>query len=98
MPHAVRLAAKLDEPAVVHDAVDDGRGHLVVPEDPSPAGELEVGRDDDALPLVGVGEHLEDEARAVGVERQEPQLVDHEQACARSATSRGRACPPRAPA
>ena len=65
---------------MVHDAVDDGGGHLVVPEDPSPAGELEVGRDDDALPLVGVGEHLEDEARAVGVERQESQLVDHEQA------------------
>ena len=71
---------ELDEPEVVHDAVDDGGGHLVVPEDRPPAGELEVGRDDGALPLVGDGEHLEDEARAVGVEWQEAELVDHEHA------------------
>ena len=79
----MRLAAELDKPAVVHDAVDDGDGHLVVSEDRPPAGEFEVGRDDDALLLVGVGEHLEDEARAVGVERQEPVLVGHEHAGSR---------------
>ena len=57
MPHAVGLPAELDEPAVARDAVDDRRGHLVVPEDPSPAGELEVGGDDvfDSLRLAGLG-------------------------------------------
>lgn len=69
MLHAVGLTSELDEPAVVHDAVDDGRSHLVVPEHPSPAGELQVGRDDHALALVGVGEDLEDEARPVAIER-----------------------------
>ena len=72
MAHPVRLPSKLHEPAVVDNSVDDGGGHLVVPEDPSPAGELEVRGDDHALPLVGVGEDLEDETRAVGVERQNP--------------------------
>lgn len=42
--------------------------------------ELEVGRGHHRLPLVGVGEHLEDEPGVVGVEWQEPQLVDHEKA------------------
>ena len=34
---AVGLAAKLEEPAVVDDAVDDGGGHVVVAEHRSPA-------------------------------------------------------------
>lgn len=80
MPHAVRLPPELDEPPVVHDAVYHGRRHLVVAEDAAPARELEVGRDDHALSLVGVREHLEDEPGPVGVQRQEPELVDHEQA------------------
>ena len=84
VPHAVRLPAEVDEPAVVHHAVDDGGNHLVVPKDPSPAGELQVGRDDDVLPLVGVGEDPEHELGAVCVERQKPQLVDHEQARSRN--------------
>lgn len=60
MAHPVRLPSKLHEPAVVDDSVDDGGGHLVVAEDASPARELQVGGDDRALPLVGVGEDLED--------------------------------------
>ena len=77
--HAVRLAPELDEPAVVDDAVDDRRRHLVVPEYRPPAGELQVRGDHDRLPLVGVGEDLEHEARPVGVERQEAELIDDEQ-------------------
>lgn len=79
MAHAVRLAPELDEPAVVDDAVDDRRRHLVVPEYRPPAGELQVRGDHDRLPLVGVGEDLEHEARPVGVERQEAELIDDEQ-------------------
>lgn len=47
---------------MVDNAVDDRRRHLVVAEHPSPARELEVGRDHHALPLVGVGEDLEEGA------------------------------------
>ena len=80
MPHAVGLAAELDEPAVVDYAVDYGRRHLVVAEDRAPPAELEVRRDHHRLGLVGVGEDLEDQPGAVGVQRQEPELVDDEQA------------------
>ena len=41
----------------------------------SPA-ELEVRRDHHRLGLIGVGEDLEDQTGAVGVQRQEPELVD----------------------
>lgn len=55
---------------MARDAVDDRRGHLVVPEDPSPAGELKVGGDDHALAPAGAAEDLEDEARPVSAGRQ----------------------------
>lgn len=77
--YAVRLSFELHQPAVMHDAVDDRSRHLVVPEDRSPAGELQVRRDHHRLALVGVGEDLEHEPRPVGIERQEALLVDDEQ-------------------
>lgn len=77
--HPVGLPAELDEPAVVDEPVDHRRRHLVVAEHRAPAAELEVRGDDHRLALVGVREHLEEQAGAVGVERQEPELVDHEQ-------------------
>ena len=42
MADAVGLAAELDEPPVVDDAVDHGGGHLVVPEHRPPPAELQV--------------------------------------------------------
>lgn len=80
VPHAVGLAAELDEPATVDYAVDDGGRHLVVAKDRALPAELEVRRDHHRLGLVGVGEDLEDQPGAVGVQRQEPELVDDEQA------------------
>lgn len=68
--HAVGLAPELDEPPVVDDAIDHGRRHLVVAEHRAPPTELQVRGDDHRLPLVGVGEHLEEQARAVGIQRQ----------------------------
>lgn len=62
--HALGLSAELDEPPVVDDAVYDG-GHLVVAEHRSPPAELQVRGDLHRLPLVGVGEDLEEEPRAV---------------------------------
>lgn len=62
------------------DPVYDGGRHLVVAEDVAPAGEAQVRREDHRLGLVGLADHLEEQARAVGVQGQEPELVDHEQA------------------
>lgn len=87
VPHAVGLAAELDEPPVVDDPVDHRRGHLVVPEHRAPPAELQVRCCDHRLPLVGVGEHLEEQPRAIGVQRQEAELVDDERP--RAADERG---------
>ena len=65
MADAVGLAAELDEPPVVDDAVDHGGGHLVVPEHRPPPAELQVRGDYHRLPLVCVGEDLEEQPRAV---------------------------------
>ena len=78
--HAAGLAAELDEPAAAGYAVDGGGRHPVVAEDRAPPAELEVRRDRHRLGLVGVGEDLEDQPGAVGAQRQEPELVDDEQA------------------
>lgn len=71
MPHAVGLAPELEEPAVVDDAVDHGRGHLVVAEDGPPPRELQVGREDDGLRLVGLRDHLEEQPGPVDGSRAE---------------------------
>ena len=71
---------ELDEPPVVDDAVDHGGCHLVVPEHRSPPTELQVRGDRHRLSLVGVGEGLEEKLRPVRIDREEPELVDDEQA------------------
>lgn len=70
--HAVGLAAGLDKPAVVDDAVDNGHRHLIVAEHRPRAAELQVGGDHGRPPLVSIGERLEQLPSALGVERQEP--------------------------
>lgn len=80
MTDAVGLAAELDQPPVVDDAVDHGGGHLVVPEHRPPPAELQIRGDYHRLPLVCVGEDLEEQPRPVRVEREKPELVDDEQA------------------
>ena len=80
MADAVGLAAELDEPPVADDAVDHGGGHPVVPEHRPPPAELQVRGDHHRLPLVCVGEDLEEQPRPVRVEREKPELVDGEQA------------------
>lgn len=60
---------------MVHDAVYHRGRHLVVAEDGTPPRELEVGGEDDGLALICLRDHLEQQPRPVGVERQEPQLV-----------------------
>lgn len=64
VPVPERALRQLDEPPVVDDAVYDG-GHLVATEHRFPPAELQVRGDHHRLPLVGVGEDLEEEPRAV---------------------------------
>ena len=45
MLHPLARPVELDEPAVVHDAVDERGGELVVAEHDAPFGELDVGGD-----------------------------------------------------
>ena len=79
MADAVGLATELYVPLVVDDAVDHGGGHLVVPEHRHLLAELWVCGDHRQLPLVGVGEDLEEQPHPVCVEREKPELVDDEQ-------------------
>ena len=58
----------------MHDVID-GRRHLVIAEHRSLPGELEVGREDYGLPLVGFRDDLEERPGTIGVERQEAWLV-----------------------
>ena len=65
---------------MVDDAVDHGGGHLVVPEHRPPPAELQIHGDHHRLPLVYVGEDLEEQPRPGRVEREKPELDDDEQA------------------
>ena len=76
MADAVGLATELDEPPMVDDAVNHGGGHLVVPERRLPPAELKVRGDYYRLPLVGVGEDLEQQPRPARRRPGEPELAD----------------------
>jgi len=58
-PDALHIAAELDDQAVVDDAVDGRSCRQGVLEDLAPFGEDEVGGDDDAAPLVPLGQEGE---------------------------------------
>lgn len=72
-------AGELDQAAVVDDAVDHRRRHLVVPQDRAPLAELNVCGDDQAVPLVAVRHPLEQQPRAVEVQRHVAELVQDDQ-------------------
>ena len=65
-----------DDPAVVHDAVDDRGGHVPVSEHVAPPAGLEVRGEDDAAGLVAVRAGLEQEPGPVDVDGQVAELVD----------------------
>lgn len=68
-----------DDPAVVHDAVDDRGGHVPVAEHVAPPAELEVRGEDDAAGLVAVRDDLEQKPGPVDVDGQVAELVDDDQ-------------------
>ena len=59
---------ELHEPSVVHDALDDGCGELVVSEECALSRELDVYREDDAPPLVALRYDLEEQPCPVDVD------------------------------
>lgn len=64
---------------MVDDSIDDRCGHVVVAEHGSPPGELEVRGQDQAAFLIRIGDDLEEEPGAFGVDGQVSELVDDEQ-------------------
>lgn len=66
---AVAGALERDDIGVMHDPIDHGRGDGGFAEDLSPAGERQVGSQDDRRFLVAGGGELEGQVRYFGVER-----------------------------
>jgi hypothetical protein len=62
----VGLSAELQEPAVVHNPVNDGGSHVVIAEHGSPPGELQVCGDDQAAFFVAVRYDLEEQLSCRG--------------------------------
>lgn len=65
----VGASLESDEPSVVHGAVDQRGGHVLVAEHAPPAGELDVHDMDHAPGLVGIRYDLEQEPGALLVDR-----------------------------
>ena len=66
---AVGASLESDEPSVVHGAVDQRGGHVLVAEHAPPAGELDVRGVDHAPGLVGIRYDLEQEPGTLLVDR-----------------------------
>ena len=76
---AAALAGELEEPPVVHDAVDDRCGEFVVREDRAPFTELDVRGEYDAPSFVAARDDLVEQARPVDVEGYVAELVQYDQ-------------------
>jgi hypothetical protein len=74
----VGLSAELQEPAMVHNSVNDGGSHVVIAEHGSPPGELQVCGDDQAAFSVAVRYDLEEQPGSFGIDRQVSQFVNYE--------------------
>ena len=79
MLHAVAVAFKEDQVPVMDEPVDHGCRHLVIREDAPPFGEFQVGGQQEALTLVAVGDHPEQELGSVPVNRDIAPLVQDQQ-------------------
>lgn len=79
MLDAVGLAREVQEPAVVDDPVDDRGGHMIITEDGTPLGKRQVRRQDETALFIGVGDDLEQQSRALGIDRQIAEFIDDQQ-------------------
>ena len=75
----VGASLESDEPSVVHGAVDQRGGHVLVAEHAPPAGELDVHDMGHAPGLVGIRYDLEQEPGALLVDRHVAELVDDQE-------------------
>ena len=79
IPHPVGVPPDVDDVAVVHETVDEGRRHDFVAEHAAPVLEALVRGQHRRRPLVPGVDELEEEHGAVLVNRQVANLVDHQQ-------------------
>jgi len=68
-----------DGDAVVEEPVQEGHGGRVLGQEAAPVPERPMGADPERTAFVGRGDEAEQELAAHGVERREPELVDHDQ-------------------
>lgn len=76
---APAIVARLDDIAVVGDAVEQRRGHLGIAEDGGPLAEREVRGDDDAGAFIKLADEAERQLPSRACERQISKLVEHDQ-------------------
>src|SRR3546814_14970944 len=76
---APAIVARLDDIAVVGDAVEQRRGHLGIAEDGGPLAEREVRGDDDAGALIKLADAVEQQLPSRACDRQIPSLVEPDQ-------------------
>src|SRR6188472_1111264 len=79
LPQAVAGALDLDDDGVVQEAVEERGGDHRVAEDLAPLGEAPAGGEDHGAALVAGVDQLEEQATAVGDDRQVADLVDDQQ-------------------
>src|SRR4029453_12792673 len=79
MFEAPRLVAGLDDVAVVRDAIEQCRGHLLIMKDLRPFGEGEVRRDEHGDFLVEAIEQMEQEGAAGLAKGKVAQLIEHDE-------------------
>ena len=72
----VALTGEDHDMGVVDQAVNEGGGEAVVPKDSIPLAELQVGSNDEALPFIAVGDHLEKQFSGVLMEWDKANLVN----------------------
>src|SRR3546814_2117522 len=86
---APAIVARLDDIAVVGDAVEQRRGHLGIAEDGGPLAEREVRGDDDAGALIKLDDEVEQQLPSRACERQISKLVEHDQVAPRQLRRQG---------
>src|SRR3546814_16384470 len=86
---APAIVARLDDIAVVGDAVEQRRGHLGIAEDGGPLAEREVRGDDDAGALIKLADEVEQQLPSRACERQISKLVGPDQVAQRQLERKG---------
>ena len=77
--HSVGFALGGENVGVMAEAVEQGRGELLIAEYLDPLAEGEVGGHQGGAALIAVGEQVEEQLAAGAVEGNEPQFVDDQQ-------------------